>query len=121
MGVLWTSVGASPAYEIFTGGAELFAGFLLIFPRTATLGALIAMADMMQVFVLNMTYDVPVKLLSFHLIVMSLLFLAPNILQLFNFFFQERTSGPRIPGAALPSHHAPIASPAWLLRRCGSG
>lgn len=90
MGVLWTSVGASPAYEIFTGGAELFAGFLLIFPRTATLGALIAMADMVQVFVLNMTYDVPVKLLSFHLIVMSLLFLAPNIRQLFNLFFRSQ-------------------------------
>ncbi|MGP8253652.1 MAG: DoxX family protein [Terracidiphilus sp.] len=90
MGVLWTSVGASPGYEVFTGCAELAAGFLLIFPRSATLGALLAMADMIQVFVLNMTYDVPVKLLSFQLIVMSLVLLAPNIGQLLKFFFGSK-------------------------------
>jgi uncharacterized membrane protein YphA (DoxX/SURF4 family) len=107
MGVLWTSVGASPAYEIFTGGAELIAGFLLIFPRTATIGALVAMADMTQVFVLNMTYDVPVKLLSFHLIVMSLLFIAPNIQQLFNFFFRSQ---PATLAAPEPLFHSPRAN-----------
>jgi hypothetical protein len=106
MGVLWTSVGASPAYEIFTGGAELMAGFLLIFARTATAGALIAMADMIQVFVLNMTYDVPVKLLSFHLIVMSLLFLAPNIPQLFNFFFRYRPAALTAPEPLFNSSRA---------------
>ena len=64
MGLLWDSIGISPAYEMFTGCAELAGGFLLIFPRTITLGAIICLADMIQVFVLNMTYDVCVKLLS---------------------------------------------------------
>ena len=59
MGVLWSSIGASPAYEIFTGCAELLGGVLLIFPRTTTLGALVCLADAIQVFLLNMTYDVP--------------------------------------------------------------
>jgi len=106
MGVLWTSVGISPAYEIFTGGAELAAGFLLIFPRTAVLGALLAMADMIQVFVLNMTYDVSVKLLSFHLVVMSLLFLAPNIRQLFNFFFTNKSAALAAPEPLFNSSRA---------------
>jgi hypothetical protein len=52
---------------------------------------------MIQVFVLNMTYDVPVKLLSFHLIVMSLLFLAPNIRQLSNFFFSNEPAALVVP------------------------
>ncbi len=39
MGVLWASIGASPAYEIFTGCAEMLGGILLIFPRTTMLGA----------------------------------------------------------------------------------
>lgn len=90
MGVLWTSIGASPAYEIFTGCAELTGGILLILPRTATLGALIALADMTQVFMLNMTYDVPVKLLSFHLILMSLFLLGPNLERLASFFLLHR-------------------------------
>jgi hypothetical protein len=38
MGVLWASMGSAPAYEIFTGCAEVAGGLLLI-PRTATLGA----------------------------------------------------------------------------------
>ena len=50
MGVLWNSIGAAPAYEIFTGCALVAAGLLLIVPRTATLGALISLADMIQVF-----------------------------------------------------------------------
>ncbi len=87
MGILWSSIGISPAYEVFTGCAELAGGFLLIFPRTVTLGALICLADLIQVFVLNMTYDVCVKLFSLHLIVMSLLLLLPDIGQLFKLFF----------------------------------
>jgi hypothetical protein len=79
MGVLWTSMGSAPAYEIFTGCAEVAGGLLLIVPRTATLGALISLAAMIQVFTLNMTYDVPVKLFAFHLILLSCFLLAPDV------------------------------------------
>ena len=78
MGVLWYSIGASRPYEIFTGCAELLAGVLLFIPATATLGALVALACTIQIFTLNMTYNVPVKLFSFHLILMSLFLLAPD-------------------------------------------
>lgn len=94
MGVLWSSIGASPAYEVFAGCAEMLGGILLIVPRTTTLGALVCLADMTQVFMLNMTYDVPVKLLSFHLILMSLFLLAPDLQRLANLFFLNRTAGP---------------------------
>jgi uncharacterized membrane protein YphA (DoxX/SURF4 family) len=94
MGVLWQSIGASPAYETFTGCAELLGGVLLIVPRTTTLGALISMADMTQVFVLNMTYDVPVKLLSFHLLLMSMFLLAPDLPRLANLFLLNRAAAP---------------------------
>lgn len=90
MGVLWTSTGLSPAYESFTGCAELTGGFLLISSRTTTLGALVCLADMIQVFTLNMTYDVCVKLLSFHLILISLLVLGPDLPQLFSFLVRNQ-------------------------------
>ena len=88
--VLWYSVGVSPAYEIFAGSAELLGGLLLLIPRTAMLGAMICMADMIQVFTLNMTYDVPVKLLSFHLLLLAIYLLAPEALRLADFFFTDR-------------------------------
>jgi uncharacterized membrane protein YphA (DoxX/SURF4 family) len=94
MGVLWSSIGSAPAYEIFAGCAELLGGVLLIFPRTTTLGALVSLTDMIQVFMLNMTYDVPVKLLSFHLILMSLLLLAPEFQRLLRFFLMNQPVGP---------------------------
>ncbi len=94
MGVLWASIGASPAYEIFAGCAEMLGGILLIVPRTTTLGALVCLADMTQVFMLNMTYDVPVKLLSFHLILLSLFLLAPDLQRLVDIFFLNRAAGP---------------------------
>jgi hypothetical protein len=79
MAALFNSMGSGPAYEIFVGCAELAAGLLLIVPRTATLGALISLADMILVFVLNMTYDVPAKLFYFHLILLSCFLLAPYV------------------------------------------
>lgn len=90
MGVLWSSIGASPAYEIFAGSAEMLGGLLLIFPRTSTLGALVCLADATQIFMLNMTYDVPVKLLAFHLILISLFLLSFDCKRLANFFVLDR-------------------------------
>jgi len=94
MGVLWQSVGASKAFEIYAGSAETMAGIFLIFPRTTMLGALIAMADMVHVFMLNMTYDVPVKLFSFNLILMSLFLIAPDMERLCNFLLRDRAVAP---------------------------
>jgi hypothetical protein len=94
MGVLWSSVGASPAYEIFAGGAEMLAGILLIFPRMTTLGALACLIDSAYIFTLNMTYDVPVKLFAFHMILMSLFLLAPEFSRLADFFLSNRATAP---------------------------
>jgi uncharacterized membrane protein YphA (DoxX/SURF4 family) len=101
MGVLWSSIGASQAYEIFAGCAELTGGILLMFPRTATLGALVALADTTEIFLLNMTYDVPVKLLSFNLILMALFLLGPNLQRLADFFLRHRPTESAVP-VALP-------------------
>ena len=94
MGVLWSSIGASRAYEMFAGGAEMLGGILLVVPRTTLFGALICLVDMIQVFMLNMTYDVPVKLFSFHLLLMSLFLLAPELSRLVQFFFLNRAVEP---------------------------
>lgn len=92
--VLWLQVGSSYPYEIFLGAVEVLAGILLFVPRTATLGALLSFLGMSQVFVLNMTYDVPVKILSFHLVCMSLVLLTPHLRRLANVFVLHRTLEP---------------------------
>ena len=91
-GVLVNSVGSAPAYEIFTGCAMVAAGLLLILPRTATLGALISLADMILAFMLAMTYDVTAKLLAFHLILLSSFLLAPDVPRLVRFLLLRQTT-----------------------------
>ena len=90
MGLLWTFIGASKGFEIFTGCAEMLGGVLLIFPRTTTLGALVCLADTTQIFILNMCYDVPVKLYSFHLLIMSGFLIAPVLRRLASLFLFNR-------------------------------
>jgi hypothetical protein len=82
--LLWVFVGASTPYQMVTGWAEMLAGVLLIVPHTATLGALIALADLVQVLVLNMTYDFGLKQISLHLILITLFLLAPDFRRLAN-------------------------------------
>ena len=102
MGVLWASVGAAPAYERFAGGMELTAAVLLFVPGLSTLGACVAFADTVQILTLNLTYDVPVKLFAFHLVVLSLVLLAPEFRRILNVLVLNRT--------ALPSSQPRLAS-----------
>jgi hypothetical protein len=48
----------------------------------------------LQIFILNMTYDVPVKLFSFQLLLMSLFLLAPEFSRLTKFLVMNRAVGP---------------------------
>ena len=59
---LWGFMGASEPYSVVTGLVELVSGLLLLWTRTQLVGALGSAMAMAQVLVLNMTYDVPVKL-----------------------------------------------------------
>ena len=79
MHLLWTFMGASDAYTWFTGAGELTAGILLCTRRTTLLGAMVTFGVMLHVAALNFCYDVPVKLFSTHLLLMSLFLMAPDL------------------------------------------
>lgn len=90
MGVLWSKIGASPAYETFTGLMELTCAVLLFIPGLTIVGALMSFITATQIFALNMMYDVPVKLFSLHLMLMSLVLLAPDMRRLFRVMVLRR-------------------------------
>ena len=116
MGVLWASIGASLPYERFAGGAELLASVLLFIPQTAMLGAFVALIDSIQIFALNMTYDVPVKLFSFHLVLISTLLLAPDLKRLLDVFVFNRAAGPSTqPQLGASRGIAPLAAAVQIL------
>ncbi len=100
MGLLWTFMGASVAYTKFCGMAEVLGGLLLLFRRTTTIGALVAVGALSNVVMLNFCYDVPVKLYSTHLLLMALFLLIPDAAALTRFFLLSETS--RLEGVWLP-------------------
>lgn len=91
MRIMWTFMGTSESYTNFSGWSEAIAGFLLLFRRTRTLGALAAAGVMLNVFVLNMTYDVPVKLFSFRLILAGLWIALADHKRLLSFFLFNKS------------------------------
>ena len=90
MGLLWTFMGHSKIYGGFTGIIEAGAGFLLLFHNTKTLGALLSVAVMSNVVLMNFCFDVPVKLFSSHLLLISIIILMPNLKKLITSLYSIR-------------------------------
>lgn len=90
MHLLWTFLGASRGYEAFGGFMEATAGMLLLFRRTSTIGALAAAGVLMNVFAMNLFYDVCVKLFSAELLLIALFLLLPDVGPLWTFFVQRK-------------------------------
>jgi hypothetical protein len=90
MGLLWTFMGASIPYIIFTGAAEMLGGLLLAARRTTLLGALVCIGVLSNVVMLNLSYDVPVKLYSSHLLLMAVFLVAPDLERLAGLFVWNR-------------------------------
>ncbi len=89
MGLAWTFYGASPAYNIFIGIAEML-GVLLLFRKTTTLGALLMLGVSINVMATNYFYDVPVKMVSTALVLFSLFLLAPNIKRFYVLLIKQK-------------------------------
>jgi uncharacterized membrane protein YphA (DoxX/SURF4 family) len=114
MGLLWTFMGASRAYSVCAGAAEVAGGALLFFRRTTPLGALVIAAVMTNVVLLNLCYDVPVKLYSLHLLGMAVFLLAPDLRALAKVLLPGRAAPPASPA---PPAAGPFSTPFWTRRR----
>lgn len=70
--LFWSTIGASKIYNIIIGSIELFTGALLLFKRTQFLGSLLAIISFSQILIINISFDISVKLFSLILLLMSL-------------------------------------------------
>jgi hypothetical protein len=86
MRLSWMFIGYSTPYQVFSGVAELLVALLLIWRRTALLGALLAVGVFANVAVLNLSYDIPVKIYSINLFIASLYLVGQEKDRLLAFF-----------------------------------
>jgi hypothetical protein len=99
MGLMWTFMGSSSTYVVFSGLAETLGAALLLFRRTTTLGALILAAVLTNIVLLNFCYDVCVKINSVHYLVMCVALLLPDLRRLADVLVFHR---PTTPAPAAP-------------------
>ena len=94
MTMLWTLIGLNPLYEIICGTTEVVAGVLILFRRTALAGALFTAFVVSNVVLYNFFFDVPVKIYASHLLLMSLVVIAPDLRSLADYFFFHKPTVP---------------------------
>jgi len=90
MRLSWMFIGYSSPYEMFSGAMEILAGLLLLNRKTITIGTCVAMTVFMNVMVLNLCYDIPVKLFSIHLVIYCGYLLLNDGKRLLDFFVFNR-------------------------------
>jgi hypothetical protein len=88
----WMSMGVSKSYSFFAGLLETKAGILLLFRRTETLGCVMAIPVLLNVLMINIAYDIWVKLIVFHLLCFGIFILIPDIKRLFKFIILKQST-----------------------------
>jgi hypothetical protein len=94
MRLSWMFIGYSTQYQIFSGVMETIVGILLLNRKTVTLGALLGIGVFSNVFMLNLSYDVPVKLYSMQLLIYSIFLTIRDWKRLTNFFLLNKAAEP---------------------------
>ena len=79
MGLLWRFMGYSKVYAAFGGVLEVLAGALILLPAVFPIGLALAIPVMANVAMINLCYDVPVKLLSLHMVGFSFALFCPYL------------------------------------------
>ena len=86
----WLFIGYSEPYQIFSGVMEVLPALLMLYRRTLNLGIFIAFAVFLNVMMLNLCYDVPVKIFSIQMTFSCFYLLANNLNHFFNFFILNK-------------------------------
>ncbi|MDQ6829235.1 MAG: hypothetical protein M3081_10260 [Gemmatimonadota bacterium] len=90
MRLSWLFIGYSRSYQIFAGLMETVAGLLLLRRDTVTLGLLVAAGAFVNVVLINVSYDVPVKLFAMHLLLACVFLLVLDARRLVTFLVLNR-------------------------------
>ncbi len=70
----WSLVGSSYSYTVILGYVEMIVAFLLLFKRTQFLASILCVGVFAQVVLVNFSFDISVKLLSFSLLAFSMFY-----------------------------------------------
>ena len=102
----WSVMGTSKVYLIFTGLLEVVPAILLLFRKTRTLGLVCLVLVLTHVLMINIGFDISVKLYALFLFLMALWLLRPQLVSIFYFFNGKMVQ--------LQSRHVNLGIAVWL-------
>ncbi len=88
----WEYISVSMPYEFFLGFAEFFAGFLLLFRRTTTVGALLAFIVFGNIAVSNLSYDIGEQVPSTIMAILAVFLIWKDIPAVFQLLIKQKDS-----------------------------
>lgn len=92
MRLSWMFIGYSTPYQVFSGVMETIAGLLLLNRRSVTLGVIMGAGVFANVAMMNLAYDIPVKIFSLHLFIYCLFLIAYDYKRIFSFFLLNKST-----------------------------
>ncbi len=111
MRLSWMFIGYSAPYQFFSGLMECIAGVLLLYRRTITLGVMVATGVFVNVMMLNLSYDIPVKIFSMNMVLICLFLLANEGNRIACFFIMNQ------PASTCSLYHFTYAGKKMLIGR----
>jgi hypothetical protein len=106
MSLAWAFFGYSDSYNIFIGIAES-AALLLLFRRTMIFGAILTLGTLLNVMLVNFSYDVHAKMYPTVLWAMTFFLLLPYLNRFIKFFFTHQVT-------SLPPIPSPVFKNRWM-------
>lgn len=91
--LFWSTMGTSYSYNLFMGFAEIIPAILILFNRTRQIGLLISLGVLINVFAINLSFDISLKLLSGFLLLINLFLLIPTLKVVWNVLVLKKQSG----------------------------
>jgi len=90
MSYLWAFMSYSKFYTMTTGWIEVIGGVFLLFRRTTFIGSFILLIAMLNVVLIDIGYDVRVKMFAIHLLFMTILLISHEFQRIWNFFVSNK-------------------------------
>ena len=92
----WSTIGTSYTYSLITGILEVLTAGLILMRRTRTMGLIMSIGLLLNILLINISFNISVKLFTCYLIFLSVLILAPKIPGILRFFLDKKPIEPQI-------------------------
>jgi hypothetical protein len=90
--LFWSTMGTSYSYNLFMGFMEILPGLFLLFKRTREIGLIISFGVLLNVFAINLSFDISVKLFSAFLLLINLYLLTPVFKMIWEIFILKKNT-----------------------------